>query len=374
MQQFNSISAMLASLKPQKPVYCVHPRRYHAAVAEFIAGFPGRTLYAIKANNEPAVIKALIDAGICEFDCASLDEIELAQRLLPGARCYFMTPVRLPGAAAGAFEQHGVRHFLVDDISGIAALVAEIDVSKCVLFARMAVSHESADEDLSAKFGASPDDIPALLSAIAETGAEPALAFNVGSGVRDPNAYQYAIEVAAATLAELPFRVRLVDIGGGFPRSYPGYEVPPLGDYFTAIRNTSRSLPLADNAELMAEPGRALAATGLTTVAQVLLRKPDRLYINDGTYGGFWELRFPGHKQHKVRAYRDGNVLDGEPVNFTVFGPTCDSSDKLPEPVTLSADIDVGDYLVFESTGAYSLSGRTDFNGFDAYSVVTIND
>ena len=196
MQQFDSINEMLAALRPVIPVYCVHPRRYADAAAEFINGFPGRVLYAVKANNEPTVIDALVDAGIREFDCASFDEIELVNRRLPEAKCYFMTPVRLPGAARQAFEKHGVRHFLVDDLSGIAPLIAEVDANQCVVFARMAVSHESAAEDLSSKFGAIPGGIPQILTAIAETGAEPALAFNVGSGVRDPGAYRYAIDVA----------------------------------------------------------------------------------------------------------------------------------------------------------------------------------
>lgn len=365
---------MLAALEPITPVYCVHPDRYRAAARQFIEGFPGRVLYAVKANNEPAVLRALIDAGIRHFDCASLDEIKLIRELNGQAACYFMTPVRLPGAARAALEDFGVRHFMVDDESGIPSLCKEIRATDCVVFARMAVSHESAAEDLSSKFGALPADIPAILAAIRDTGAEPALAFNVGSGVRSPEAYRYALSVAADALAQVPFKLRLVDIGGGFPRSYPGYEVPPLDDYFATIRDAAPSLPLADNAELLAEPGRGLAATGLSSVARVLLKKPDRLYLNDGMYGGFWELRFDGHKQHKVTAYRGARPLEGKRASFVVFGPTCDSSDRLPEPLMLPSSIDEGDYLVFEATGAYSLSGRSNFNGFSDYTVVTIDD
>ena len=123
---------------------------------------------------------------------------------------------------------------------------------------------------------------------------------------------------------------------------------------------------------MLAEPGRSLCATGLSTVVRVLLRKEDRLYINDGMYGAFWELRFDGHKQHPVKVYRGHERLEGATRDFTVFGPTCDSTDRLPEPVALPADIAVGDYIEFESTGAYSLSGRTDFNGFYSSDVVTI--
>jgi len=118
-------------------------------------------------------------------------------------------------------------------------------------------------------------------------------------------------------------------------------------------------LPLAESGELLAEPGRALSAPGLSAVAQVLLRKKDRLYINDGMYGALWELRFNGHKRYLTHCYRNAQELDGKESTFSVFGPTCDSSDCLPEPLSLPANIDVGDYIEFQSVGAYSLSGRT---------------
>ncbi len=363
---------MLASLDPVAPVYCVHPGRLAAAADEFLTGFPGRVLYAIKANNDPRFLDSLYAAGIRHFDCASLGEIKTVARRFDDATCYFMSPVRLPGDATAAFDDHGVRHFMVDSADAIAQLRTEIDVTRCVVFARMAVSHESAVEDLSSKFGAAPEDVADILRSVRDAGAEPALAFNVGSGVRSPGAYEYAIGVAAEVLRTLPFRVRLVDIGGGFPRPYPGFDVPPLADFFAGIRRASSTLPLAENGELLAEPGRSLCATGMSTVVRVLLRKRESIYVNDGMYGAFWELRFDGHKQHPVRAYRQGKPLEGSAEYFRVFGPTCDSTDRLPERIALPQDIAVGDHLVFDNTGAYSLSGRTDFNGFYSDTVVLI--
>lgn len=363
---------MLASLNPILPVYCVHPARLAEAAREFLSGFPGRTLYAVKANNDPTVIDALYDAGIREFDCASLAEIDLVASRYTDAKCYFMSPVRLPGDAESAYGRHGVRHFMVDSLEAIADLVAEVPAQECVIFARMAVSHASAVENLSSKFGAAPESISKILDQIRSFGGEPALAFNVGSGVRSPDGYRYALDVAASVLSQLSAPVRLVDIGGGFPRSYPGFDVPPLADFFAAVRGGLRNLPLAENAELLAEPGRALCATGMSTVVRVLLRKEDSIYINDGMYGAFWELRFDGHKRHPARAFRDGARLDGPEKPFTVFGPTCDSTDRLPEAVALPASIRAGDHVEFGLTGAYSLSGRTSFNGFYSSQVVTI--
>jgi len=353
-------------------VYCIHPGRYAEAAREFLTGFPGRVLYAVKANDDPRVLAILHGAGVTHFDCASLPEIERVHEHCPGAKAYFMIPARLRGAAAAARTRFGVRHFMIDHASGIASLASEIELAGTVVFARMAATHPSAMQELSSKFGAPPDEVPALLEAIAAAGAEPALAFNVGTGVTSPEAYVHAIGLARRVLERAGVRVRLVDVGGGFPKSYPGFPVPPLAEYFAAIREAAAHLPLADDGEIMGEPGRALAAPGLSAVCEVLLRKEDRLYLNDGMYGIFWELRFRGHERYPARAFREARELTGETRPFRLFGPTCDATDVLPGLVDLPADIRPGDYIEFSDIGAYSLAGRTAFNGHYSDDVVII--
>jgi len=368
---FKNVPEMLATLQPIDPVYCVYPHVYRETAQEFLTGFPGRVLYAIKANNDPKVLRALVDAGITHFDCASLLEIQQAKASTDAAVCYFMNPVRIRGAAHSAQQDYGVKHFVVDHASGLDLLLGEIVADRSVIFARMAVHHESAMVDLSSKYGATPDETVALLQSIANCGAEPALAFNVGSHVMSTDAYVHAIEVATDVLERLPFRLRLVDIGGGYAKSYPGFEAPPIKEYLAKISEAA-NFSLADDGELLAEPGRALAAPGLSAVVQVLLRKDDRLYINDGLYGVFWELRYDAHDRYAARTYHDAKPFDGATRAFQLYGPTCDSDDKLGGLVDLPADIDVGDYIEFGSIGAYSLSGRSDFNGFFSDTVVEI--
>jgi ornithine decarboxylase len=128
-------------------------------------------------------------------------------------------------------------------------LAKEIDMSGSVVFARMAVHHEAAMSDLSKRFGAKPQDLPALLQGIRSAGAEAAMAFNVGSSVTDPEAYRYAITIAKDVLQKLPFKIRLIDVGGGYPKSYPGFTVPHLDEYFRTVSESFADLPLADNAE-----------------------------------------------------------------------------------------------------------------------------
>jgi len=374
MKSYSSTGEVIATLQPDGPVYCLFPHVYHETARHFVAGFPGRVLYAVKANNHPEVIRALHGGGVCNFDCASVQEIALVRSLCPDARCYLMNPVRLPGDAFRAFEEYDTRHFMIDDYSGLDPLLEEIDAGRCVVFARMAVSHHSAMADLSTKFGAPPADIPRILGAIHDAGAEAALAFNVGTGVTDPAAYTMSMAIARDVLGETPFPVRLLDVGGGFPRPYPGFAVPPLDEYFASIMGIRHELPLSPDSELLAEPGRALSAPGMSTITRVLLRKNDRLYLNDGMYGAFWELRFKGHLRYAAHCYRGGELHRGKLQSFRVFGPTCDSSDEMPGDVKLPADVEVGDHIEFGNMGAYSLSGRTDFNGFYSDHVVTIDD
>ena len=371
-ENFADVGSLLRTVRPKDPVYCIYPHVFTETATEFLKGFPGRVLYAVKANPDPTILRLLVDAGVRHFDCASLPEIELIDDIAPDATKYFMTPVRIRGAAAAAQDKYGVRHFVVDHLSGLSQLVQEIDTSRSIIFARMAVHHESAMEDLSVRFGAPPEEMPALLQSIRDSGAEPALAFNVGSSVTDPEAYRYAMSVTRSVLEQLPFCVRLIDVGGGYPKSYPGFIVPELELYFKAVEESVATLPLADNAEVLGEPGRALVAPGMSAVVEVLLRKDNRLYLNDGMFGIFWVLRIDGPDRFPVRIYRDGKPHKGETTEFLINGPTCDSTDTLPGLVPLPSDIRLGDYLEFGNIGAYSIGGRTNYNGFYSDRIVSI--
>ena len=371
--RYSSVAALLREQNPREPVYCIFPQTYRESTEAFVSGFPGRVLFAVKANNHPAVIRMLIDAGVRHFDCASLEEVALVDRVEPDCTKYFMVPTRIRDAARFAQVRHGVRHFVIDHPTGLDMLATEVDMSRSVVFARMAVHHDAALADLSIRFGAKQEEMVPLLHAIRNKGAEPALAFNVGSSVLDPAAYQYAIERTHEVLDDLPFRLRLIDVGGGYPKSYPGFQVPELDRYYRAVADSFAKLPLTDDAEVLGEPGRALAAPGMSAVVEVILRKDRRLFINDGMFGIFWELRYEGHERYPVRLWRDGQLHESTGASFQLNGPTCDGTDTLPGTVELPDDVRPGDHLEFGHIGAYSLSGRTDFNGYYSDNVVIID-
>jgi ornithine decarboxylase len=130
--------------------------------------------------------------------------------------------------------------------------------------------------------------------------------------------------------------------------------------------------------KVMCEPGRALCAPGISLVTQVVLRRGDRLYLNDGIYGSFDEQRFTSFDEDyppgaiTLDAKGKAKMLAGEKRPFRAFGPTCDSADKLPRPLMLPDSIANGDYILFEAMGAYTVSSRSAFNGYypDQWAIV----
>src|SRR5471032_2154303 len=126
MPRFASGLKAIEGLKPSEPLYLVHPDKFAASAKQFLDGFPGDVLYAVKANPHPVALTNLWNAGIRHFDTASLGEIEAVKSLLPEAICHFMAPVRLPGQAKAAFERHGVADFVIDSDAELDKLLAEI--------------------------------------------------------------------------------------------------------------------------------------------------------------------------------------------------------------------------------------------------------
>ena len=174
-------------------------------------------------------------------------------------------------------------------------------------------------------------------------------------------------------------KIGALDIGGGFPAPYANYELPSFHWYFDTIREALATLEY-DSLPLLCEPGRALCAEGISVITQVVLRKGDRLYINDGIYGSFDELTLPGFDAeypshvYTVDANNRAVKLTGAVKAFRVYGPTCDTLDVLPRPLLLPEGIEPGDFIVFDSMGAYTVAVRTSFNGFFPDSWVTVGN
>jgi len=369
-----SVETMLRALRPAHPVLCLRPEVMRDRAALFLRQFPGRVLYAMKCNPHPRVLRALHQAGINDFDTASVREMAEVRALFPDAGCYFHHPVKSREAIARAYAEFGIRHFVVDHVSELDKLL-DLVGGNIAVHVRLSTPRALASFDLSAKFGAPPEAAVDLLRRIAAVGLEPGLTFHVGSQCRSVDAFTVALQLSGEVIDTAGVPLRYLNVGGGFPIDYPGLSAPPLEDFLDAVSAALRRLQLPPECALFCEPGRALVAEGGSLVVQVQMRREQRLYINDGVYGALMDLRLTEGMNPPVRLVRlDDATSEGSETEFTIFGPTCDSIDMLPLPWRLPADVREGDWIEVGLMGAYSTVFATDFNGLRSSDVVEVAD
>ncbi|CDO37731.1 MULTISPECIES: type III PLP-dependent enzyme [Novosphingobium] len=377
--------AVVRALAPDEPVILNRPHAAARAARFFATKFPGKSLYAVKANPSPDLVQILWDNGITHYDVASIAEVRMVRGVLPKATLCFMHPVKTASAIREAYRVHGVRTFSLDTQEELEKILAATvddegnvatDLRLCV---RLRVSSEYSELSLASKFGIDLADAAPLLQATRQVADWLGVCFHVGSQAMTPFAYVQALERARAAIADAGVVIDMIDVGGGFPSSYPGMEPPPLEDYFAIIHRHFEALPIAYNAELWCEPGRALSAEYNSLIVKVEKRRGDELYINDGAYGALYDAahvawRFP--VRHLPRGGSNDNVaIDvAEMQEFSFYGPTCDDADFMEGPFMLPADIKAGDWIEVGMLGAYGAAMRTAFNGFGQGDVVTVSD
>jgi ornithine decarboxylase len=367
-------------MRPSDPLLCLRPAAIAGAARRFVDLFPGDVLYAVKCNPEPRLLRALWAGGVRHFDCASLPEVALVRKLLPAAEVHFMHPVKSRPAIRDAFDVYGVTDFAFDSADELAKILQETvpvglvgDPPVLGLFVRLALPKGGAVYDLSGKFGAPLGEAVELLRAARPHAARLGIAFHVGSQCLEPDAYLRAMALAGEASANCGVPVDVVDVGGGFPASYPDMTPPPLADYMAAIAAGAATLPA--DVRLWAEPGRALVAGGGSVVVQVQLRRGETLYVNDGVYGnlsdaGALGFRFPARR---IR-FGEADEARERHADFALFGPTCDSVDRMRGPFRLPADMREGDWIELGQLGAYGACLRTGFNGFGRADLVEVGD
>ena len=373
MHIFPDAVSVAGALAPADPVTLIRPHAARRAARYFVEKFPGRSLYAVKANPAPDLIRTLWDSEITHFDVASLAEVRLVRGLLPDAVLCFMHPVKSAEAIREAYAVHGVRTFSLDSHEELEKIVAATDAATdLTLCVRLRVSSAHAKLSLASKFGVGIADAPALLLAARQAADALGICFHVGSQTMSPAAYTEALAVVRAAIVAAGVTVDVVDVGGGFPSVYPGMEPPALGAYFAAIHRAYEALPISYSAELWCEPGRALSAEYASVLVRVEKRKGDVLYVNDGAYGSLFDAchvdwRFP------VALLRDAPSRAAA-TDFSFYGPTCDDMDFMKGPFALPSDVRAGDYIEVGMLGAYGAAMRTGFNGFGVGETMAVAD
>jgi ornithine decarboxylase len=369
--------SVVRALQPDEPIILNRPHAAARAARFFVEKFPGKSLYAVKANPSPDLLQVLWDNGVTHYDVASIAEVRLVRATLPGSTLCFMHPVKAPSAIREAYHVHGVRTFSLDSVEELEKIVeacrdeageAAQDLRLCV---RLRVSSEYSELSLASKFGCDLTEAPDLLQQARQHADWLGVCFHVGSQAMTPFAYVQALERVRVAIGEASVVIDMIDVGGGFPSVYPGMEPPPLEDYFQIIHQNFYNLPIAYNAELWCEPGRALCAEYSSLIVKVEKRRGEELYINDGAYGALFDAAHVDWK-FPVRALED-DLIKPE-MDFAFYGPTCDDADYMQGPFVLPEDIQAGDFIEIGMLGAYGAAMKTDFNGFGAADRVVVTD
>ena len=366
--------------KEGTPLFVVDHKKIRENYHEFKKNFPKiQAYFAVKANSNPEIVKTLMDLG-ASFDVASMPEFMIVYNFIKDMpdkerqdwiwdRIIYANTIK-PIETLEELNQYKPL-VTFDNIEELKKIRAHAPQAGLVL--RLRVPNTGSMVELSSKFGADPGEAVDLIAAAFDLGlVVEGLSFHVGSQCTNFENYVVALQIAAAIIAEAEHRldkkIRILDIGGGFPVKY-NPEVRSIEELAVKLKAEIARLFPADM-EILAEPGRFLVANTCTLVAKVIGKayrdgKPC-YYINDGVYHTYSGQVFD-HCTYPVHAFREG------PHQISaVFGPTCDAFDT----ITLSAELpelEIGDLVYSENIGAYSIASSTYFNGFPPAKVVHIN-
>ena len=374
MQKFKSVDELVSQLKPEKPIYCIRKKSIQLASTYFRNKFPGKILYAVKTNPHPEVLKTIVKSGIENFDVASIQEIKDIRAIDPNAKCSYMHTVKSRESIRDAYFNHNIKTFSLDTKDELIKIIESTNrASDLELFIRIAVSNEHAEIDLSKKFGALASEASGLLRLTKQYAKKTGLSFHVGSQCMHPISYVKGISEVGNIIKKTKIIPDYINIGGGFPAIYPDLVPQSLDNYFEEIKKGLENLKLEKLPELICEPGRALVAESGSTIVRINLRKKQKLYINDGTYGTLFDAGTP-NIVYPSRIIKSGKIISKKLTAFDFYGPTCDSMDYMKGPFLLPNNIKENDYIELGQLGAYGLTFRTQFNGFYSNEIYEVED
>ncbi len=324
--------------------------------------------YALKANSDLKILSFLNELG-AGFEAASGFEVETLLDLgVEPHRILYGTAIK-PSAHIDFAYRTGVQRFAADSREEIKKLAEHAPGAKvCV---RTIVDDSGSVFVMSDRFGAPADTVKELMLYAKSLGLKTyGISFYVGSQAAHANMWAKGVQKVAPiiqALYEEGITLEVLNIGGGFPVHYDNHQdAPELHEIVMQLHNELEVLPYLP--KLIMEPGRGLVATSTVVVSEVIARshragKP-WLCMDAGIYNAFYEAMIhQGATRYPVRPLHP-SPESMESLQFTLAGPTGDSLDIIARDVSLPANVDVGDKLVFEHAGAYTLALASRFNGF----------
>ncbi len=367
---WTTVTSHLKAASPTGPVMYFAPAVLQATARRFIDGFDGLVTYAVKANDTQVVLENLVASGLSAFDVASPVEMRELRAVSPDVALHYNNPVRSPEEIAVAVEM-GVVSYSIDSMREFEKLRAQVPTNGVEISVRLCLPVDGAAYHFGEKFGADPEEAVALLTAVKAAGYVTSMTFHPGTQCADPEVWMHYIEVCADVAKAADVTLARLNVGGGFASNRG--VAPDLEAIFAGIKTAKHAHFGKDAPTLVCEPGRAMVAEAFTLATRVkAVRQDGTVFLNDGIYGGLAEAHQIGTVD-RVRCLQSDTTeltCDGRPR--VIYGPTCDSIDRLPDPLALPEGLDEGDYVLFDGMGAYSIAMGTRFNGYGKADLVTV--
>ncbi len=329
-----------------------------------------RVFYAVKANPDIEVLRYLNELNM-NFEIASEGELEILSSIgVSPSRIISSNPVKSMRFLRMAASS-GVRFFSFDsdeEVNKLAEFVPDANV-----YVRLSVPNEGSEWPLSRKFGVELDEALELLSFAKDMKLNPAgITFHVGS--QCTNIYNWNIALDKAKMlwdhaGRRGISLRILNIGGGYPIRYTKNVIG-----IEAIEKNVNNLIFGrfpPDVEVHIEPGRAVVGDAGILVTTVIgkARRGDEnwLYLDVGVFNGLMEsvggIKFSYIGESSQQA--------GSRKQWTIAGPSCDSFDVVDRNVTLPEPA-VGSLMLILSSGAYTVSYASEFNGFSIPKTILI--
>lgn len=320
--------------------------------------------YAIKANANPRILKAIAEAGF-GADCVSGGEIKAAISAgFPAEKIVFAGVGKNDEEIRLGLET-GISCFNVEslpELEVISQLAVRAGKTANIAFRINpnvdAHTHEKITTGLNEnKFGIAMEDTFAAIARAKElpninyTG----LHFHIGSQITDLTVYRHLcqrINDLQEQLEEKGIATSSINVGGGLGISYEdpqGYPVPDFKNYFELFRS---HLQLHSGQTLHFELGRSIVAQCGSLIAKVLYVKKGhakQFLILDA---GFTELIRPAMYQAYHQIENISKPTSNSSEHYDVVGPICESSDVFGKEILLPVS-ERGDLIALRSAGAY---------------------
>lgn len=326
-----------------------------------------KVFYAVKANPDYEILKMMADLDI-GFEIASEGELSILKDLkVPPEKIITSNPIKTFRFLSDA-KDYGIRYYAFDSKAEVDKLARW--AAGCSVYVRLTVNNEGSEWPLSKKFGVEIEEAADLLCYAKDRGLDPVgITFHVGSQCNNAYNWHGAIEKARELwdlVADRGIKLRLLNLGGGYPIRYTKDVIDITGIEERISRSLRQKFP--EDIEILLEPGRAVVGDAGVFVATVIGKATrgdeNWLYIDVGVFNGLMES-IGGIKYRYVVGSRNPSK------RWTIAGPSCDSFDVIDRDVELP-EPEVGNRILILSSGAYTISYASEFNGFSIPKTILI--